>query len=350
MTAPRKRGHRAGRSLKHPASFSPMSAPDVRRNPQFREEDYPEQTVTVPAALAGTRLDKVLRELMPDQSRAYLRDLVEFGFVKVGARVENKARYLCKEGDVVRLRLVPRRVETGPPPPTFRVLHHDDSILVIAKPAGLPAHRNERELRGTVADYAQRDFGLLPTIQGAARPGIVHRLDKDTSGVMVLARTDDAAHELKRQFAARTVRKEYRAIVYGELPLDSYWIDKAIDRDPHRPSRMSVVDEGGRESETFVEVVKRARGFTHVRCAPKTGRTHQIRVHMASIGHSIVGDRVYRRMRGPLELPAGAPPVARQLLHAHRLEFDHPATGERIAFEADLPDDFRAFVEWMGAE
>lgn len=301
----------------------------------------------VTEGLHGLRLDKALRALLPDLSRSYLRDLVELRQVRVGGRVETKPRYLCQRGEELRVRLAPRREEEGPPPPNFRVLHEDPSILVIAKPAGLPVHRNEGVRRHTVADYAQRDFGLLPALQGAERPGIIHRLDKDTSGVMVLARTPEAFHAIRDQFRSRTVGKEYRAIVLGELRFDSEWIEKPIGRDPARPTRMSVMEEGGRESATYVEPVERFRGFTHVRCLPKTGRTHQIRVHLSSSGHPIVGDNVYRTQRWKQLLPPEAPPVARQLLHAYALEFAHPATGRRVRFIEEPPEDFERFLVFL---
>jgi len=311
-------------------------------------DPVPERRVVVPETLAGVRLDKVLHALLPDQSRSYLRELVKRRFVRIGTRVEHRPRHLCQTGAEIVVRLAPRRSdEAGPPPPEFRVLHHDDAILVISKPAGLAAHRNENELRATVADYAQRDFGLLPSLQGMNRPGIVHRLDKDTSGVMVLARTSEAFHGLRDQFAARTVAKEYRAIVFGELRFESQWIESSLDRHPVHTGRMTVVAEGGRESATFVESLERFGAFSFLRCVPKTGRTHQIRVHLTSIGHGIVGDRLYRSSRGRTVLPEGAPPVARHLLHALSLEIDHPTTGERMRFEAPIPGDFEAFLAWL---
>ncbi len=303
--------------------------------------------VIVPESLHGLRLDKALRELLPDQSRAYLRDLVKGGFVRVGRRRETKPRYLCQQGDRIQVELAPRVADDGTMPPEFRVIHVDDAILVIDKPAGLAAHRNEREARGTVADYAQRDFGLLPSLQGDSRPGIVHRLDKDTSGVMVLARTAEAFHLLREQFRARIVQKEYRALVYGTLRFDSEWIEQAIGRDPARPTRMSVMAEGGRESATLVESVERFRDFSHVLCRPKTGRTHQIRVHLTWLGHAIVGDRVYRPRRGRTLLPDGAPHTTRHLLHARAITFVHPVSGEEVTFEAPLPDDFERFRAWL---
>jgi 23S rRNA pseudouridine1911/1915/1917 synthase len=311
------------------------------------ETEDPERVFVVPEELHELRIDKALHSLIPELSRSYLRELVEGGHVRVGARLETRPRYLCQKGESLRVRLAPRRVEEGPPPPNFRVLHVDDSMLVISKPPGLPVHRNEGVRRHTVADYAQRDFGLLPTIQGAERPGIIHRLDKETSGVMVLGRTPEAFHHIRDQFRKRTVSKEYMAVILGEMRFDSEWIEKPIGRDPLRPTRMSVVPEGGLESATFVEAVERFRGYTLARCLPKTGRTHQIRVHLSSAGHPIVGDKVYKTQRWKQVLPADAPPVTRQLLHAQALEFTHPVTGKRVRFVDEPPEDFEAFIGYL---
>jgi 23S rRNA pseudouridine1911/1915/1917 synthase len=153
---------------------------------------------------------------------------------------------------------------------------------------------------------------------------------------------------LRQQWKDRAVAKEYRCVVFGEPRFQSDWIERAIASDPKHPDRMTVVDEGGRESSTFYEVVERLGGFAHVRCVPKTGRTHQIRVHMTSIGHSLVGDRVYRsRLRQHDALPPGAPDPRRQCLHAFRLEFTHPATQEALRFEAPLPADMSALLAWL---
>jgi 23S rRNA pseudouridine1911/1915/1917 synthase len=315
--------------------------------PRIRPEgEAPEHTLIVPDALDGVRLDKALRDLLPGFSRAYLRDLVVDGFVKIGGKIERKASYPCQAGERIVVLLAPRLATDEPPPPEFTVLYSDETIIVINKPPGLAAHRNEGVWRGSVADYAQRDFGLLPSMQAANRPGIVHRLDKDTSGVMVLARTEAAADHLKQQFRGRSIEKEYRAIVFGKLRFDSEWIEQPIGRNPKRPTKMSVL-EGGRESSTYVEVAERFEDFTYVICRPKTGRTHQIRVHLSWLGHPIVGDTVYRIRKNAYSLPPDAPPVTRQLLHAHALEFDHPATETRMRFEAPIPDDFERLLQYL---
>lgn len=318
----------------------------MRRPPRPETGELAVREVVVDHMHAGERLDKVLRDLLPDCSRVYLRDLIKDGFVKINNRVVKRPSHECEANIRVAVAMAPRRPDHGPPPPEFRVLHHDESVIVIQKPPGLAAHRNEGVRRGSVADYAQRDFGVLPSMQGDDRPGIVHRLDKDTSGVMVLARTPESFIALKQQFVERTIHKEYRAIIFGELRFDSEWIEQPIDRNPARPSKMSVM-EGGRDSATFVEVVERFRGFTYVRCLPRTGRTHQIRVHLSWLGHPIVGDTVYRSRNSRNELPEGAPPVLRQLLHAFAIEFVHPSTDAQVRYEAPLPEDFEQLLQYL---
>lgn len=310
------------------------------------EGETPERRLVVPESLHEVRLDKALRDLLPEFSRVYLRDLVADGFVTIGKRVQRKPSFLCQTGDEITIRLAPRIVNDAPPPPEYQLLHVDDSIIVINKPPGLAAHRNEGIWRGSVADYARRDFGLLPSLQGENRPGIVHRLDKDTSGVMVLARSPEAFFSLREQFADRTIAKEYHALIYGNLRFESEWIEQPIGRNPVRPTKMSVID-GGREASTLVEVIEQFQDFSYIRCRPKTGRTHQIRVHLSWLGHPIIGDAVYRIRRHHNSLPETAPPVARQLLHAFSLELKHPATGERTKFEAPLPEDFQGLLTFL---
>jgi len=236
--------------------------------------------------------------------------------------------------------------------PDVEVLYEDDWVCAINKPVGLAAHPSTSRFfrEHTVASWALDRFGELPSVGDVVRPGIVHRLDRGTSGVMLLARNQIALDFLRAQFRARTVDKEYHAIVYGEPRFQSDWIERSIGVDPRHPDRMTVVSEGGREAATYYEIVERFEGFAHVRCKPKTGRTHQIRVHMTSIGHSLVGDRAYRsRVRQHDALPEGAPDPRRQCLHAMRLGLSHPQTQEPIEFEAALPADLGQLLAWLRA-
>jgi len=309
---------------------------------------------TVANAELGLRLDQFLARQPEVGSRARARDLIEQGRVQL-SEGQPKAGLQLVPGQVVGFLPLPmpptdRLAGDGTPPPAVPVLFADDWIVAIDKPAGLASHPPEdRAFAGhTVASVMRARLGPLPTLGGEDRPGIVHRLDRETSGVMLLARTEAAFHALRAQWQARSVQKEYHCIAFGESRFDSDWIERPIAPDPTHPDRMVVVAEGGREASTFYEVVERFTGFTHFRCRPVTGRTHQIRVHMTSIGHSLVGDRVYRSRRAQHDaLPAGAPAVGRQCLHARRLVVQHPGTGQPIEFEAPLPVDFAAVLAWL---
>jgi 23S rRNA pseudouridine1911/1915/1917 synthase len=305
---------------------------------------------------AGWRLDVFLARDPRVQSRRLAKELIDRDLVVVsGTRKRPKASAMLASGQWVEWRpLPPEPPKPDPsagPGPSLRILHEDRYILVIDKDPGLASHPPEgaRDYRvPTVASLARAHCGELPVLAGEDRPGIVHRLDKDTSGVMVLAKTVEAFHFLQSQFKARTVQKEYRCLAYGEARFDSDWIEAPIADHPTRPERMLVVKEGGREASTYYEVVERFTGFTHFRCLPKTGRTHQIRLHMEHVGHSLVGDRVYRaRSQQHLALPPGCPPADRQLLHAFRLVLAHPWSRETLTFSAPIPQDMERVLAWL---
>lgn len=314
-------------------------------------------TRLVPAEAAGERLDVFLARQPEVGSRSRSRFLIDGGHVRVPGCRPKPGLFLEAGQQVAFEVLQPLQHDAlagdGTEAPRLPVVYADDAIIVVDKPAGMASHPPEdRDYRGhTVASVARTLFGALPEVGGSDRPGIVHRLDRDTSGVMVLARTEDAFHFLRAQFKNRLVHKEYRCIAYGESRFQSDWVERAIASDPRHPDRMTVVDEGGRESSTFYEVVERFVGFTHFRCLPKTGRTHQIRVHMTSVGHSLVGDRVYRSRRAQHDsLPEGAPDPLRQCLHALRLQLQHPLTLEPVEFEASMPADMQQLLVWLRAE
>ncbi len=303
---------------------------------------------------AGIRLDTFLSRQPEVGSRSRARQIVDRDAVTVDGN-SAKASTSLEAGQCVSFLPIPERDETGLGPVSswpfaLQILYEDSHVLVIDKPVGLVAHRPERHRRPqpSVAELALHHCGSLSMVLGDQRPGVVHRLDRDTSGVMVLAKTDEASHFLRSQFKARTVRKEYRAIAFGEPRFDSDFIERAIAPHPRMPERMVTVPEGGKKASTFYEVVESFAGFTHFRCLPKTGRTHQIRVHMTSIGHSLVGDRIYRsRNHSVAGLPAEAPDPGRQCLHALRLGFRHPWTHEDLSFDAPLPDDMKGLLGWL---
>ncbi|MCB9886869.1 MAG: RluA family pseudouridine synthase [Planctomycetes bacterium] len=308
---------------------------------------------TVSPADDGIRLDVFLANQPEVGTRVRARDLIDLDRVEIEGQRPRPGLFL-PVGTAVRFRPEPAAprdpLEPDKPLPEIPVLYEDASLCAIDKPVGLAAHPTEdrRFCEHTVASWAKARYGELPWADDRNRPGIVHRLDRETSGVMVIAKTPQAFDFLRAQFKVRTAQKEYRCIVYGEPRFQSDWIEKAIATDPRHPDRMTTVDEGGRESSTFYEVLERFGDFAHVRCRPKTGRTHQIRVHMTAIGHSLVGDRVYRsRIRQHERLPQDAPDPGRQCLHALRLCLPHPQTEETIELEAPLPADFEALLAWL---
>lgn len=295
------------------------------------------------------RLDLLLVKRFPDRSRTTLKRWVDQGRVLVGDRPAHKAGELVDAGTKVHVSIppppaAPTLASAGP----LEVLYEDGHIAVVNKPAGISTHPNANDRGDTLAERAAARWSDLPELQGADRPGIVHRLDRYTSGVTVLALTAPAMEELRTQFRVRTVRKEYRTLVYGAPTFDSGWIERAIGRDPDRPEQMSVNVAAGREASTFWEVLERYDGFAYLRCRPRTGRTHQIRVHLTSEGHPLLGDRVYRtRASGGIALPEACPPVERQFLHAYALQFRHPASGEEMEFVVPLPEDMRAVRDYL---
>ena len=240
------------------------------------------------------------------------------------------------------------RVDVPPPQPTtlepepipLSIVYEDEALLVIDKPSGLTVHPGHGRRAGTLANALVHHLRNLPELIGSDRPGIVHRLDKDTSGVMVVAKTETVQHKLSRAFAERTVQKTYLACVHGADVDEQGEITFRIARSKYARTKMTIVEEGGRDALTRYEVVRRLPGHALVRCFPRTGRTHQIRVHLRAIRHPIVGDPLYGWRTG-----IGDDVVPRLLLHAHRLAFDHPVTGERVEHEAPLPPDFEEALE-----
>lgn len=309
--------------------------------------------LTAPPDLKSARLDRALAVLLPDLSRTYLKELIERGQVRVGGEVVSKAGAPIAgpcEIEIVLARRLSVRVEAGDPA-TLSVLFEDDALIVIDKPPGVLAHPTANSLGASISELAAARYGALPTLQGKDRPGIVHRLDAGTSGVMALARSAPAFAALMQQFRERSVEKHYLALVYGEPRFDSGWIEAAIDRDPRDSGRMAVAADGqGRDARTFYTVLERLAGLSLIRAEPKSGRTHQIRVHLTSIDLPLLGDKLYRRKGGhSVRLPEDAPIPKRQCLHAQSLTLTHPLTQERMRFEAPLPADFTRVLEWARA-
>jgi 23S rRNA pseudouridine1911/1915/1917 synthase len=300
---------------------------------------------------AGARLDRWLAERLPDLSRARLQALIDEGRVLVDGR---PARPSARVKAGQRLSVdVPAPVEAVPRPQDIpiRVVHEDARLLVLDKPAGLAVHPGAGRAEGTLVNALLHHVKDLSGVGGVLRPGIVHRLDRGTSGLLVVAKDDSTHRALAAQFAARTVEKEYLALVLGVPSAREGRIAAAIGRHPTSRKRMAVRDLGGREALTTWRVEEALDGAALLRVRIHTGRTHQIRVHLASIGHPVAGDGEYGGTRTPpskrarsREILAG---LARPALHAARLTFTHPASGQRMTFESALPEDVRAVVEGL---
>jgi len=305
----------------------------------------------VPPDGAGERLDRLLALWYEGVSRARVQDWIRAGCVRVGGEPATRPSQSVDAGVRIEVTppaaLEPERREGA----ALDVLFQDEHILAIDKPAGLIVHPREGGGRGdSLAEVAELHYGPLPPISGAERPGIVHRLDMDTSGVIVLARTDVAARSLVDQFQARTVEKVYHAFVQGDPRFDSEWIEAPIERHPRSHERMHIAEEGeGREAETYYEVRERFGHTTLLECRPSTGRTHQIRVHLEHVGLPILGDRLYTGGRARRPSRAGRPTIGRQALHALTLRFDHPATGERTQLDAPLAVDLAELLAALRA-
>jgi 23S rRNA pseudouridine1911/1915/1917 synthase len=256
-----------------------------------------------------------------------------------------RASYLLKGYESVAVEpaaLTPLKAQAEALP--LRILYQDDDVVVVNKPAGMVVHAGAGHAEGTLVNALLHHFGTLSSVNGDLRPGIVHRLDRDTSGVIVVARTDRAHAALANQFHDRTVEKLYLALAHGQFKKPSGLIAKPIARDPLRRVRMTTRLDSGRSAHTEYRVLEESQGVAFLAVRIGTGRTHQIRVHLASIGHPIVGDHLY----GAPEPDAAFGLSHRFFLHAHRLAFDSPTTGETIAVESPLPDDLKACLDHCG--
>jgi 23S rRNA pseudouridine1911/1915/1917 synthase len=290
--------------------------------------------------MAGCRLDQVLARLLPEHSRNRLQGWVRDGRIRVdGAAAEPRRKLWGGETLQVEPDATPGELAQAPEAIPLTVAYEDEQILVIDKPAGLVVHPGSGNWRGTLLNAL---LHRLPALAGLPRAGIVHRLDKDTSGLLVVAKTLEAQTDLVRQLQARTVRREYLALVRGTVERDGL-VDAPIGRHPVQRTRMAVVARG-RPARTHYRVRERLAGATLVECALESGRTHQIRVHMAHIGHPILGDPVYARHA------AGGISFGRQALHAWRLGLRHPASGAALHWESALPQDMAGLLDRLRRE
>ncbi|GAB4414446.1 MAG: RluA family pseudouridine synthase [Anaerolineales bacterium] len=302
-----------------------------------------ERRIVLQAERGGVRVDKYVAEAVPDLSRAAVQRLIGEGRILVNGAVV-KASYRLEPGDTISVEIPPPvDVSIAPEPIPLDIVYEDADILVVNKPAGMVVHPAFGHASGTLVNAVLAHCPDLAGVGGELRPGIVHRLDKDTSGLIVVAKGDAALRDLQAQFKGREVQKAYLALVEGHVSPPTGLIDAPIGRDPRARKKMAVVPRGGRQAQTEYRALEFYDAHTLVEAHPLTGRTHQIRIHMAFIGHPIVGDPVYgfRKQR------AKAP---RLFLHAARLAFRLPSTGEWREFQAPLPDDLAAVLARLRAQ
>ena len=288
---------------------------------------------------AEHRLDMVVASYFSDVTRSRAQQLIAEGFVKVNGTAKNK-NYKVKFGDRLSIHTPrPKPVETAPENIPLDIRYEDEDLLVVNKPKGMVVHPAAGHENGTLVNALLYHCGKsLSGINGELRPGIVHRIDKDTSGLLVVAKNDFAHQSLARQIKAHSFTREYEAVVYGNMKQDEGTVDAPIGRHPTHRKKMAVTDKHSRHAVTHYEVIERYNGFTHVRLHLETGRTHQIRVHMAYIGHPVAGDAVY----GPKKVITA---LEGQCLHARLLGFDHPRSGRYVEVESELPPYFEAFLK-----
>ncbi len=300
----------------------------------------------------GQRLDQYLAAQFPDFSRSLIRKAIDAGTVTVNGAL-TKASYKCRTGDLLRIYL--QRPRTGVPLAEeipLDILYEDEYLALVNKPPDMVVHPAKGNWSGTLANAVTFHFGAVSEAGGEHRPGIVHRLDRDTSGVILIAKEEQTHRDLGMLFERRKVFKEYVAITHGVLDRDSDYIESRITRHPHERTKMATTeddeDDDAKDAVTFYEVAERFNGYTFVRVQPRTGRTHQIRVHLASVGSPVLADKAYsgRDQLRLGDLVPGLPPerdevlMPRQALHAHRLRFQHPRTGEWLEVVAPLPPEF----------
>jgi len=300
----------------------------------------------------GRRLDQFLSETDLDLSRSQAKNLIEKHLIFLN-RKPTKPSVHVRAADIVSGSLPepePLSLEAEPLP--LSILYEDPSIVVIGKPPGMVVHPAYGNPSGTLVNALLYHCNDLAGINGVLRPGIVHRLDKDTSGVMVVAKNDEAFHDLTKQFRNRTVKKVYLAIVYGRMNQEEGSIESVIGRHPTQRKRMSTRTKRGREAITHWKKLEGFDGCALLEIFPRTGRTHQIRVHLSSIGHPVLGDPLYGRKGRPggiydSALRECAKRMNRQALHAQRLEFTHPRTRERVQFVSPIPQDMKDVLECL---
>lgn len=290
----------------------------------------------------GRRIDVYLNEMLDDLSRSALQKLIEKNEIMVNQKAINK-NYKLREGDEISVNIPePESIDILPEDIPLDILYEDKDLIVVNKPQNMVVHPAPGHYSGTLVNALMYHCGdNLSGINGVLRPGIVHRIDKDTSGVLVAAKSEAAHRGLTEQLAAHSMKRIYNAIVYNSFKEDEGTVDKMLARSPQDRKKITVVAKGGRNAVTHYRVMQRMGNFTLLELQLETGRTHQIRVHMSHIGHPLLGDPVYGPKKQPYNLLG-------QVLHARVLGFVHPVTGEYMEFETKLPDYFEKLILKLG--
>ncbi|MEA4826646.1 MAG: RluA family pseudouridine synthase [Clostridium sp.] len=292
--------------------------------------------IIVDNEFVNTRLDVFVAKDFQDKSRSYIQKLIEEKYIVVNDNIK-KSNYKLRLGDKVTVSLPEvQELVVEPEDIPLDILYEDNDIIVVNKPQGLVVHPAPGNYSGTLVNALLYHCKDLSGINGVARPGIVHRIDKDTSGVLVIAKNDKSHNKLSEQLKEHSMKREYIALVEGVIKQDKGVVDKPLGRNPKDRLKMGIV-EGGKRAVTHYEVLKRFEKYTLIKCILETGRTHQIRVHMAYLGHPLVGDPVYGYKKQKFN-------VAGQMLHAKKLGFIHPSTEEYMEFESDIPKYYEEVI------
>ncbi len=296
---------------------------------------------------AGQRLDRYIAARLPELSRTRIQELIDEGRVRVGDNAVRRAHRVVP-GETIEVEVLPRPpLSAVPEDLPIEILYEDKDLVVVNKPAGMAVHVGAGTASGTLVNALMHHLKDLSSAGGPLRPGIVHRLDRGTSGVLVVARNDQAHRQLAEQFRARSVEKTYVALVHGNLQPDTGTIGLPIARDLRRRTRMTARRQQGRPARTDWRVLARLDGFTLVEVDLRTGRTHQIRVHFSALHHPVVGDTLYgapRQVRAGRQMLA---PLQRNFLHAARIRFEHPRRSGAVEVRAPLPPELRTYLEGL---
>lgn len=287
---------------------------------------------------SGQRLDSYIAKELDEVSRSYIQKLIKEDLVSVNNK-KIKASYIVNEGDSILVELPkPKKLEVIAEDIPLEIIYEDEDIVIINKPQDMVVHPAPGNYTGTLVNGLIYHIDSLSSINGIIRPGIVHRLDKDTSGILIVAKKDKAHRQISEDLKDRKVKRLYKALVHGEISKETDIINAPIGRHPVDRKRMAVTKKNSKEAVTNYKVLERFSNYTLVEAALETGRTHQIRVHMAHINHPIVGDPVYSRGKNEFGLN-------KQMLHAYKLGFHHPNTGEYMECEAELPEYFNKIID-----